>query len=62
MHFPALIYGFNPLQLVHFGDDIEKTSFGNVIFVINLSSSDEDQIADNPERGVLKICTDVLWF
>jgi hypothetical protein len=47
----------NPLQLVSFVDDIEKASFGDVIVVVNHSTSNEDQIEDNPKRGTSKMCT-----
>ncbi|KAL1337952.1 hypothetical protein AAHE18_10G175300 [Arachis hypogaea] len=42
-------------QLVCFESDIEKASFGNVIFVSNHSSSDEEQIEINPKTALSKI-------
>ncbi|XP_061350533.1 uncharacterized protein LOC133295696 isoform X2 [Gastrolobium bilobum] len=38
-------------HLVCFGDDSEKTSFGDVIIVVNHSTSSKDQIEDNPKRA-----------
>ncbi|CAL0305025.1 unnamed protein product [Lupinus luteus] len=38
-------------QLVCFGDDIENTGFGDVIVVVNHSTSNKDQIENNPKRA-----------
>lgn len=48
------------MQLVCFVDDIEKASFGDVIVVVNNSTTNDDRIEDNPKRGASKMCTVVL--
>jgi len=60
LHFPALNFGLNPLQLVCFRDDVEKTSFDDIIVILNHSTGNDDLVEDNPKRGILKMWTVVL--
>lgn len=47
------------MQLVCFGDEVEKTNFGDVI-VVNNATGNDDQVEDNPKRGILKMLAIVL--
>jgi len=53
--FPVLNFGLNPLQLVCFRDDVDKTSFGDTIVVLNHSTGNKDLVEENPKRGILKM-------
>lgn len=55
LRFPSLICGLNLLQLVCFGDNVEKMGFGDVIVVVNHSNDNEDKIEDNPKSGMWKV-------
>lgn len=60
LHFPVLNRGLNSLQMVCFRDDVEKTSFGDNIVVLNHSTDNKDIVEENPKRGILKMWTVVL--
>lgn len=62
LHFPALICRLNCLQLVCFVDEVEKASFGDVIVVVNHSTSDKDQVEDNPSGGIYLYIKDVCCY